>query len=181
MHEDSILLKLRAGDASAWQELVEATGDRLVKAAGLMCANHHDAEDVVQETYLRFAKSLDRFEGKSKIYTWMYGILINIVRRRRQVASRLIITDTPPEPESIPLEPGQGLDAESASQHILTALQKLSPDHRSIILLRYYDQLPVETIAQTLNINLGTVKSRLFHARQQLSGLLPESLNPFKA
>ena len=181
MDEGPLLLGLRNGNPAAWRELVESTGDRLFRAANLMCANHHDAEDVVQETYLRFAESLGRFQGRSTLYTWMYGILLNIVRRRRHIASRFVVTDSPPEAEAAKLEPGSAMDAGTTSQLLVTALQKLTPDHRDIMILRYYDQMTVEDIAATLGISTGTVKSRLFHARREMSGLLPESLNPFKA
>ena len=69
MNEDFLLQRLRQNDPAAWDDLVEVVGDRLFRAACLFCANESDAENAVQETFYRFAKTLDRFRGDSALYT----------------------------------------------------------------------------------------------------------------
>ena len=179
MSEDSLLQRIRDHDSAAWDELVELVGDRLFRAACLFCASESDAENAVQETFYRFAKTLPRFRGNSALYTWLYGILFNVVRQHRRDKSRLLFTDVPPEGEAVPADAGLALDSETAAAALHRALGKLSPEHRMVMVLRYYDQMPVNEIASQLGCSAGTVKSRLFHARQQMSVLVPQSLNPF--
>ena len=179
MSEDLLLQRLRAGDPAAWDDLVALTGDRLFRAATLYCANESDAENAVQETFFRFAKTLSRFRGDSALYTWLYGILVNVVRQHRRDRSRLLFTEDPPEGEAVPSNAGVALDAASAAAALERALEKLTPDHRMVLIMRYYEQRPVSDIARQMGCSVGTVKSRLFHARQQMSVLVPQSLNPF--
>jgi len=179
MREDALLLRIRDNDPIAWNDLVEFVGDRLFQAACRFCANEHDAENAVQETFYRFAKTLSQFRGDSSLYTWLYGILFNVVRQQRRTTSWLRFTDTLPEREATSPDAGASLDSETAALSLSDALQKLTPEHRMALVLRYYDQLPVLEIAKRLGCSTGTVKSRLFHARQQMSVLVPQSLNPF--
>ena len=88
-------------------------------------------------------------------------------------------TDTLPESEAAPANTATSLDAENVAHSLSEALQKLIPEHRMVMILRYYDQLSVQEIAEKMACSAGTVKSRLFHARQQMSVLVPKSLNPF--
>lgn len=179
MDEHVLLGKIAKGDPAAWNTLVEGVSDRLFRAACLLCRNDRDAEDAVQETFLRFAQSLSRFRGDSSIYTWLYGILLNVVRQERRVFARLVLTNEPPEGEATDPDSGSGMDRQAVATALLSAMRRLTPEHRVVLTLRYYEQLPVHEIASRLGISPGTVKSRLFHARQQMSVWVPESLNPF--
>lgn len=179
MHDDLLLQRLRTNTPAAWDDLVNLVGDRLFRAASLFGFNKSDAENAVQETFFRFAKTLPQFRGDSALYTWLYGILLNVVRQHRRDRSHLLFTEDPPEGDAVPSNAGVALDAKTVAQTLARALEKLSPDHRIVLILRYYEQLPVSDIAQKLGCSAGTVKSRLFHARQQMSVLVPQSLNPF--
>ncbi|MDD5705885.1 MAG: RNA polymerase sigma factor [Kiritimatiellae bacterium] len=178
--EDHLLIRqLRDGDPSAWESLVESMGDRLYRAACLLCRNDRDAEDAVQESYLRLAKTLPRFRGDSSLYTWLYGILLNVVRQQRRQWRQIFLTESPPECMTRGADAGATLDGETASETLLTAMRKLTEEHRAVLTLRYCEQLPIADIAARLRVSPGTVKSRLFYARQQMSVLVPGSLNPF--
>lgn len=179
MDEHSTISKIKAGDTAAWEALIELVGDRLFRAACLMCRNDQEAEDAVQETFLRFSQSLSRFRGESSVYTWLYGILLNVVRKEKRFFSRMVVTDNPPEISAACPAGGSGLDRQAEAEALMTAMRKLSPEHRMVLALRYYDQLSVCEIALKLGVSAGTIKSRLFHARQLMSVLVPESLNPF--
>ena len=102
-----------------------------------------------------------------------------MVRQQRRNTNWLSFTDTLPESETAPADADAALDAETVAQSLSQALQKLTPEHRMVMVLRYYDQLSVQEIGEKLECSVGTVKSRLFHARQQMSVLVPKSLNPF--
>ena len=181
MHMDdrALIQRIRDGDPAAWQSLVDGVADRLFHAACLLCRNDRDAEDAVQESFLRFVKTLSRFRGDSSLYTWLYGILLNVVRQQRRQWHLIVPMDTPPDCATGDANIGATLDREAASEVLLAAMRKLTPKHRAVLTLRYYEQLPVTDIAARLGIGVGTVKSRLFHARRQMSVLVPESLNPF--
>jgi RNA polymerase sigma-70 factor, ECF subfamily len=179
MNESDLVGRIRDGDTTAWSAVVDAYAERLYRSACFLCGNPTDAEDLAQETFLQAARSLGRFRGESELYTWLHGILLNVVRHARRKAGRLQYTDTLDDEETTPANQGQQLDAEAASAALLAALQKLTPEHREAVVLRYYEQVPVEEISRRTGVGAGTVKSRLHYARQQLSSLLPPELNPF--
>lgn len=181
MDHNGLLEGVRNGNPAAWNALVEAVGDRLFRAACLLCDNDSDAQDAVQETFLRFARGLSRFRGDSSLHTWLHGILLNVMRERWRESARMIVTDTPPEPEARADDSGRALDTQVVAGFLIKALRKLTPEHRVVLTMRYYDQLPVAEIAARLDISAGTVKSRLFHARQQMSVWVPKTLNPFSS
>jgi RNA polymerase sigma-70 factor (ECF subfamily) len=179
MEEQELTALLRNNTDLAIEKTVEIYGNRLLRAAFLLCGNLADAEDMTQEAFLIFVKSLDKFKYQSSIYTWLYGILRNLVLKNRRNSARLLFTASIPEEESITPEQGEGLDSMQASRILADALQSIEPEHREIVVLRYYEGLSINEIADQLAINSGTVKSRLFYARQQLSSILPKSLNLF--
>ena len=178
MDEPVLIRKVVEGDPTAWDLVVETFGDRLFRAACLLCRNDRDAEDMVQETFLRFAQSRSRFRGDSSIYTWLYGILLNVVRQERRVFSRLVYTDEPLEGEMACPDSGADMDRQTIANALLEAMRRLTPEHRIVLTLRYYEHLSVAEIASKLGLSPGTVKSRLFHARLQMRARVPENLKP---
>jgi RNA polymerase sigma-70 factor (ECF subfamily) len=115
------------------------------------------------------------------LYTWLHGILLNLCRRHFRTQKRLIF-----EEERVLSEPDQrsqahGLDHDFCAAKLLQALQHLSPEHREVIVLRYYETLKIHEIAQQTGVSTGTVKSRLHYAVRRLEQLLPRELNLFAA
>ena len=181
MDEAKLVAQIRAGDTTVWSAVVDDYGDRLLRSAYLLTGGSGEAEDLVQETLLQAAKSVGRFRGESGLYTWLHGILVNVTRTHQRRAARTVYMATPEPTEVVTAEQGGHLDAEATAAAVLTALRQLSPEHREVIVLHYYEQLPVEEIARRTGVGAGTVKSRLHYARQQLSVLIPPSLNPIAA
>ena len=177
--EDSYFLDaLRRGDVAAHERLVDLYGDRLFRSALLLSGDEQVAEDLVQETFLRAIGAIKRFCGQSEVFTWLYGILLNLHRKRRRSLWRLCFTDSLPEPLIEPSESmGEMLDAATVSKLVAAALQRLSANHREVIVLHYYDGLSVDEIAGIVRVGAGTVKSRLYYARESLRRLLPPDLN----
>lgn len=180
MNDEQLVEGLKAQDPAASQELLDLYGSRLLRSAYLLCGNETEAQDFAQETFLQAIRSVHRFQGRSTIYTWLHGILLNIVRQSHRRNARLVYDNELLNREIADETAGQ-LDAETASSELRRALQRLSASHREVIILRYYENMKIHELAGRLGISTGTVKSRLHYAIQELQKLLPGELNLFGA
>lgn len=168
----------REGDRGAFAQLVDLYKGRLFHLAYRMLGNRQEAEDVVQDTFLRTYEHLGRYDPAHKFSTWIYRIATNLcidrLRRRRQIYSLDAETTE-----------GDGLDGYSmlrsdeptAEQHvmvserqriILEALDSLPPKYKSAMALRYYQDLSLQEISEILNIPVATVKTRIHRGREYL-------------
>jgi RNA polymerase sigma-70 factor (ECF subfamily) len=180
MNDEQLVRALKDQYPGAGQELLEAYGDRLLRSAFLLCGNETEAQDLVQETFLQAIRSVHRFKGHSTLYTWLHGILLNLVRHHRRTQKRLVYDDDLLSKELAEESPAP-LDTATASTALQNALQQLSTSHREVIVLRYYENMKIHEIAGHLGISGGTVKSRLHYAIQELQKFLPTELNLFGA
>lgn len=182
MNDTGIVAALRCGDYSAIDELTRAYGTRLLRSAYLLCGNEPDAQDLVQDTWVQVIQSIHRFRGDSSLYSWMYGILLNLSRHYHRDRKRLQVDHdlASHPPATVPAETNH-LDTEMASAILMNALGQLSPPHREIIVLRYYERMKVEAMARHLGVSIGTVKSRLHYAIKCLREIIPEHLNLFNS
>ncbi len=170
----------RAQDAEDLHEVVESCGDRLFRSAFLLCGNETDAEDLVQETFLQALLSFHRFRSQSRIFTWLHSILLNLVRHYHRNRNRLVYDGDAIKEEPAPLKETQsGLDLEITSAALMGAMARLSDPHREVLVLRYYEDLPIREIARRLHVSKGTVKSRLHYAILELQKDFPAHLNLF--
>jgi RNA polymerase sigma-70 factor (ECF subfamily) len=167
----------KTGASVDLQELIEAHGDRLLRCAYLLCGNETEAQDLVQETFLQALKSAHRFRGDSAVYTWLHGILRNLCHRHLRLQKRLVFEEELTER----FQPGSvnKSDRDFCSATLAQALQKLSPEHREVVVLRYYENLKIQEIAAQTGVAQGTVKSRLYYAARCLEQHIPRELNLF--
>lgn len=153
--------------------------DRLFRAALFMCGSNAAAEDLVQETYLAAATSLDSFEGRSSVYTWLYGIMRNKFRaylrsKHHQVSLQQLAEESAGADASELVgadEPGaheQSVRRETA-EIVREALDALPPHHRDVLALRYLERMSYKEIADALGCSLGTVKSRIHYALRSIA------------
>jgi RNA polymerase sigma-70 factor, ECF subfamily len=168
------------GRTSAFGELVCRYQDRLYNTVFRLVGNAEDALDVVQETFLHAYQSLASFKGDSLFFTWIYRIAINtsISMKRKQ---RFMIRIDARSPQGGAIEP---LDASEFSQpeHALEmaeeekilqeALNRLSPEHRAVLVMKDIEGQKYEEMAEVLEVPIGTIRSRLHRARLELRGLL---------
>ena len=171
------------GDAGAplvdVRSLLHAHGDRLLRSAYLLCGDATDAQDLVQETFLQALKSAHRFRGESALYTWLHGILLNVSRHHWRRQKRLVLD------EHVVLETASDsvaeadADREFRATRLARVLQTLSPEHREVIVLRFYENLKLHEIAAQTGVSAGTIKSRLHYALRCLEKLVPDELNLF--
>ena len=174
--EDVNLQKIQQQDHVAFATLLERYGNRLLRSAYCMSKNQEEAEDLVQETFLLAFQSADKFRGQSKIYTWLYGIMLNCHRARRRKRKIHVDLDSVAEPAS----PEMVIRDSTRIEVIKDVVNHLNQDHAQIIKLRYYENRTVEDIARILDISKGTVKSRLHYAREKIrnkKGVQPNLLS----
>ena len=160
-----------AGDPQAFAALVEQYEKPVFNVAVRMLRNPEDARDVAQTVFLKAYQNLSSYDPRFKFYSWIYRMAINeslnILRVRGrnagQVDEQLAADDAGPTEL---LAEGQLRDA------VLDAVQKLKPEHRAVIVLRYFVDRSYEDMGQILGIEASTVKSRLYEARQQLKDQL---------
>lgn len=183
--EDAVLLaSAREGDTSAFDELITRHREKIYMHINYMVRNEEDALDLTQETFIRAWRSLARFDGAASFSSWVYRIATNAaidLCRRRQTRPQAELEvgpmkidaasrTTPTAPEL----PGAGLDRAEIRRRIEEAFAKLSPEHRAVIVLREIEDMSYEAIAKHIGCSLGTVMSRLFHARKKLQTLLDD-------
>jgi RNA polymerase sigma-70 factor, ECF subfamily len=177
--EAALVAKAKAGDPEAFATLVTHYDRRVFRMAKQITQNDEDAEDVLQETFLKAYSHLDDFQGNSKFYTWLVRIAVNEalmkLRKRRSdktvplddpidtgedvVAREIAVWDENPEDTYSREELGKILDE---------AVQSLKPAYRTVFILRDIEEMSIEETAEALNLSISAVKSRLLRARLQL-------------
>jgi RNA polymerase sigma-70 factor (ECF subfamily) len=179
----ALLRRAGSGDGKAFADLVERHGRSMYRLAHLMLGSAADAEDVLQETWTGAYRSLQRFEGRSSVRTWLTRILTTQValwRRKKRSALRggVLSLDQSPQIEAdgpAMVQPSGSRQADWQSD-LDGALRRLTSDHREVIVLREIEGFSYDEIAETLKIPRGTVESRLHRARGELRKLLTDYL-----
>ena len=171
------------GNTLAFEELVRLHEKKVYALTLRMCGNSEDAADAAQEAFLSAWRGLPSFRGEAGFSTWLYRLTSNAAidqlrksKRQREEASL--------DDEELPLDvpdrqPGPQEAAESTElqRAVAGGLQELSEDHRQVLLMREYQELSYDEIAQVLEVDLGTVKSRISRARRALRKILLEKGN----
>jgi RNA polymerase sigma-70 factor (ECF subfamily) len=174
-HEQQLARRIQAGDRQAFEELLDAYETRVYRLALRFTGNIPDAEDVTQDVFLGVYKGLAHFRGDAALGTWIYRVAMNHCleyRRKRRLESI-------PYDEELTLtssdwrdDPEQSADKQELSERVEAALKCLSPQHRDVIVLHELQGLTYQEVAATLNVPVGTVKSRLSNAFRRLRDLL---------
>jgi RNA polymerase sigma-70 factor, ECF subfamily len=184
--ENSLIAACRAGRTEAFGVLVQRYQDRLYPTMLRLTGSADDALDLLQDAFLRAFEKLDRFQGESSFYTWVYRIAVNLAlsgRRRRRVTARLGIgggrgEPLDPQDDSSLSDPTLPLERAERDDLIQSALNSLADDHRAVVVMKEFDGLRYEEIAAILNVPVGTVRSRLHRARldlrERLKGVVSE-------
>lgn len=169
-----------AGQTDAFGELVTRYQHRLYNTAVRVLGNPDDAADVVQEAFLNAFQALPSFKGDAEFFTWLYRIAFNTAvsyrRKKRPVVGfdpgRPGSADREPEDRSEEVRPGAALERSEDVAALYAALDRLSDEHRRVLVLKDIDGMKYEEIAAVLGVPVGTVRSRLHRARLDLRGLL---------
>jgi RNA polymerase sigma-70 factor (ECF subfamily) len=185
------LESLRRGEAAAFERLVAERSGDVYALLYRLTTDVEEARDLTQETFLRAFQSISRFRGDANLKTWLYRIAINQARnrwrwwrrRRREATVSLDGSDRPDEQSltgrlqnEAAVDPEQETLAREREQQLREALCGLKPSYREAVILRDLEGFSYEEIAETLQINIGTVKSRLARGRLELRKKLEGSL-----
>ena len=187
--ETALVRSAKSGDLEAYDQLVRLYRERIYATIYHMTANHEDANDLAQEAFIKAFQVLKSFKGGSSFYTWLYRIAVNktinfLKQRKKRVQISLNDLDFNAEhdPDLIALisdkTPRQAADLRELQEKLNAALLRLSEPHRLVVVLHDVQGLSHDEIAKVMDCNIGTVRSRLFYARQQLQAWLSNYLKP---
>jgi RNA polymerase sigma-70 factor, ECF subfamily len=177
--DHELVLAARKGDRDAFRTLFERYHRRAYALAFGVLRHQDDALDVVQDAFIKAHKYLDKFEGNSSFYTWLYRIVMNLaidhLRKHRRVKpveldeSRIEDgSDQTLLPRILGSNPGRALQDKEIRGRIDRALDELSDNHRAVLVMRELEGLSYEEMAQAMECSKGTIMSRLFHARRNM-------------
>lgn len=189
-HDAELVRRFKGGDDAAFAEIVARHRGKMFGIALSTLGNHSDAEEIVQETFIRAYRSLARFRGDSSLASWLHSIALNLARNRYRYYCRrhrhetrsfdcalsddssatfadLVTSDIP--------DPARAAANSEFSAHVTVCMGKLSAHQREILTLRNFLDHSYKEISATLGVSLGTVKSRIARARNNLRELLGET------
>jgi RNA polymerase sigma-70 factor (ECF subfamily) len=177
--ETPLVAAAREGNSGAFGELVRRYEGKIFRLAQHVTQNREDAEDVLQETFLKAYEHLDQFQGNSKFYTWIVRIAVNqalMKLRRRKTDKSVSLDETIDTGEDTVVreiaawdpDPEQRYTQDELREILDSAVQSLAPPYRSVFVLRDVEDLSTEETAEALNLSVPAVKSRLLRARLQL-------------
>jgi RNA polymerase sigma-70 factor (ECF subfamily) len=186
-NENELVTKARRGDLGAYDQLVQRYQERVYRTLYHMTSNHEDANDLAQEAFIKAYQALKSFKGGSSFYTWVYRIAVNKTLnflKQRKNRSHMSLNDldfnTENNPDLVALisekTPRREAGLSELQEKLNEAMLTLSETHRLVVTLHDVQGLSHEEIAKIMDCNVGTVRSRLFYARQQLQGQLADYL-----
>ena len=179
-HDDKELVaRLQAGDLQALNHLIDRYKDEFYRLAYRIMGNKEEAEEVLQDTFLRAYQKIGSFEGKSRLSTWLYRICVNQCLNRREDLKKFALTKTYDPAvamgiQNMPSTQDTAAEYETAElqQQVARAVARLKPDQRMLVSLYYLQGFSCAEIGEILQKPLGTVKTHLFRARNNLKKLL---------
>lgn len=178
--DHKLIREVLRGKQAAFAVLTKRYEDRLFNTVFRLLGNLEDAQDVVQETFINAYLSLANFKGDSQFFTWLYRIAMNtaISHKRKQKGTLSFDAGRNGESGLEPLDgsefnrPGHAMEQVEEERRIQKALNRLSPEHKIVLVLKDMEEQKYEDIAEILQIPIGTVRSRLHRARLELRDLL---------
>jgi len=189
--EQELLACCKEGDIDAFEQLIEAYQGKILNYCYRMLGNRSDAEDAAQEVFVKVFRFIKSFSGQSSFSTWLYKVASNVCldflrksKRPDHATVSLNQVNSEGEEFSLSLEdntyaPYQNVQMTEAQRALAAALDKLSPEHKKVIVLRDIEGLSYEEIARILGTAEGTVKSRINRGRQTLQKLLEKDRELF--
>ena len=172
--DQALVARIAAGDRAAFEQLFREYGERVFRYTHRLISDVTKAEEVTNDVMLEVWKTAARFEGRSKVSTWILGITrhlaLNAVRRKQ--LDTVDVDDAPPIADEADTPATLDHDRNVLKAALTQALGKLSTDHRDVIELTFFHDKSYQEIAEIVGCPENTVKTRMFHARKQLKGYL---------
>lgn len=182
MSDEQLVRYAQRGDMRAFEELVARHRDKIYARAFSMMRNEDDAIDISQEAWVKGWQRLKQFQGESSFLTWMTRIVINLCldalrkhKRQRAESIEVMEEESGGVERQMPVvtaNPTAGLERSELRQRIDKALNQLSYEHRTVLVLHEFEELEYKEIAKRMQCSIGTVMSRLFYARRKMAALM---------
>ena len=182
--DPTLVRAAQRGDMAAFEELVARHRDKIYARALSMMRNEEEAIDLSQEAWVKGWQRLKQFQGEASFGTWMTRIVINLCldqlrKQKRQRAESIEEIDEESggverQMPVVTVNPTAGLERQELRQRIDQALNQLSYEHRTVLVLHQFEEMEYKQIAKTMGCSIGTVMSRLFYARRKLAALLAD-------
>lgn len=182
--EKIILDQIRGGATERFEELVRFHSPSILRLAVRLTGNPAEAEEIVQEAFLRFFEGIGSFRGESRVNTWLYRTVTRLAvdhLRRERIRRRIFffrreeestdLAETVPDPSPTP---GDQAAARETMSRLNRSLAGMPPRQRAVFILRHQEQMPLKDIAATLDLEMGTVKAHLHRAVVKLRRELAE-------
>lgn len=166
--ELKLTAQISSGDQSAMKQVYEAYSGPLQNFVKSWLADPHEAADIVHETMLEVWRRADRFQGRSSFKSWIFSIARYKAIDKNRKGSRMTYTDIEPEIEDDGISPSEALAASQQSEQILESIKTLSEAHQRVIHLAFYADMSYKEIAEIEDCPVGTVKTRILHAKKLL-------------
>ena len=181
--EARLVREIRAGDGDAFETLVREHQTRVYNLALRMTGSEEDAQDIAQETFLKAWRTMGKYRGECSLGSWLYRIASNLSidllrKNKRQQREKIVsLEDNGEDGRTLELpdlreEPQTILEREETRRAVWACLEKLPEEQRLILVLRDVNGLSYEEIGASMGLEMGTVKSRIFRAREKLANLL---------
>jgi len=185
--ETTLVRRVQRGDLSAYDELIRRYQERVYATIYHMTANHEDTNDLAQESFIKAFQVIKSFKGDSSFFTWLYRIAVNKTinyLKQRKNRNHMSLNDmdfnAEHDPDLVAMvsdkTPHRALNLAELQGKLNEAMLKLSENHRLVVTLHDIQGLPHEEISAIMGCNIGTVRSRLFYAHQQLQAYLADYL-----
>lgn len=184
VEDKDLVLKAQKGNMGAFEELVARHRDKIYARAYSMMRNEEEAIDLSQEAWVKAWQRLAQFQGDSSFATWLTRIVINLCldqirRQKRQRAESIEAMDDEAggverQMEPIITNPTERLERGELRKRIDEAMNKLSHEHRTVLVLHEFEEMEYKEIAKAMGCSIGTIMSRLFYARRRLASLLQD-------
>ncbi|GIW97558.1 MAG: RNA polymerase sigma factor [Pirellulaceae bacterium] len=180
--DNQAIERTKAGDAAAFAALVERYQQRLLGLLWHACHDRALAEDLAQDTFTRAYEKLHTYNGRAGFYTWLVRIAMNLLisyRRKKRMENTHQRSDVEVALEQCGAssDPHEFVELTETQQYVREAVQMLDEERRTVLLLRDFDGHDYETIAEMLELPIGTVRSRLHRARLELKSILEAKLD----
>jgi len=185
--DHELVQKVQQGDKSAFDHLVRKYQSKIISLVNRYVKDPNEAQDVAQEAFIKAYRALGNFRGDSAFYTWLYRIAINtaknylVSRARRYSESEVDVTEAEQVYNAPQLKgldtPDQDLQNDEIVEAISSAMEKLPEEMRNAIMLREFEGMSYEEIAQAMECPVGTVRSRIFRAREAIDKKLQPLLD----
>ncbi len=165
---------LRGGDKSAFEELYKLTSPKAYFVALKICKNEHDAEDILQESYIKVLEKIDTVDPEKNFTAWLYQIVANKSKNLLKAKKPVLFSEEDErEVENLPEEnkefyPEENVDREELRKEVMAAVDELTDEKRACVMMMYFGDMGVSEIAESLEVPVSTVKNRLFTARKDL-------------